>query len=195
MSYRNDHDAALNRVAALESELARMRAEREGKPEVPAKQVARGGGVGAAAAFAVLAVSGVAAWAWVKAEPAPEVQPAPVEVREPMAVQAPVFEGSADACMDAIDERAAHDAMATDPRGEAKAVAVVMRGSAVCHLPSTAGWASPEAEVINVTSLITVYYESNPYAMDNYASAQQLWREYHRARARRGDVALNVPKV
>lgn len=41
MSYRNDHDAALGRIAALESELARLQREREATPE---RSVARRAG-------------------------------------------------------------------------------------------------------------------------------------------------------
>ena len=46
-----------------------------------------------------------------------------------------------------------------------------------------AGPASPAEQ--NVVSLITVYYESDPVALDGYATAEQLWREYHRAHALR----------
>ncbi|MFN0246622.1 MAG: hypothetical protein ACKV2T_06920 [Kofleriaceae bacterium] len=74
------------------------------------------------------------------------------------------------------------DAAFADPRGASpRPAAELMRGGLPCG--SSDGPAS--AEVLNVSSLITAYYENDPVALDGYQSAEQLWREYHRARVKR----------
>jgi hypothetical protein len=165
MSYRNDHDAALSRVDALEHELAQLRRERSGERSKPR----RGRKV-----FGVIAVGVVcaAAMAWTRGDktvPAAEVPAVKIAM-------------TSDPCAGPIEERAARDAKAADPRTVGHRSAIeVMRGAAICGPRE----AVPSAAEENVSSLITVYYDGDPVALDGYATAEQLWREFHRARAAR----------
>ena len=181
MSSRNDHDAALNRVAALESELARLRGDRSEVKGAKRIEPERDGeqkliGVLVAGAMAIL---GAVALVWrvtsVENAAADEEEMSPVVQLEPVR---PMVDD--ETCANEIEARAVSDAQAADPRGASPAkVEELMRAPIVCG--GTAGVRS--AEEGNVSSLITVYYENDPVTADGYQSAEQLWREYHRARA------------
>ncbi len=179
MSYRNDHDAALNRVAALEGELARLRGEK-GKPEK--QRVPESSGryrlVGAMlGAFALICIGMV--WRVTSAGAREVVD---VDVEDPYDVVAPIVPMDEATCMAEIDARAVTDAAAADPRNTVRTpIASLFRSPIACRLSSSGRL---KGELDNVTSLITVYYENDPVTADGYASAEQLWREYHRARAR-----------
>jgi len=191
MSYRNDHDAALNRVAALESELARLRGERSEVKETKRIEPEERGdeqklmGVLVAGAAAILGAVGLV-WRVTSAESTAAADDedmsadntaltAPVVRMEPVR---PMVDD--ETCANEIEARAVSDARAADPRGASPIKAVeLMRAPIVCG--GTAGVLS--VEEANVSSLITVYYENDPVTADRYESAEQLWREYHRARA------------
>lgn len=191
MSYRNDHDAALSRVDALERELAQLRGER--KAEEKRKRIApekghRVLGVVAVGAGVIACAVGVL-WSMTAREyPARIVEEPEMQAPEAEVAPEPIVM-SREACERSIEEWAVRDARATDPRVAGhESAEVILRRAVVC-----AG-VLPSVEQENVTSLITVYYESDPVALDGYATAEQLWREYHRARAGRGIADGTVPK-
>lgn len=183
MSYRNDHDAALDRIAALEGELARLRGEEpevETKPERQWLAPERSGDdalfrILAGGAGAILVVVALLVRASGYGEAAVDVEP---PTTSEVALVAPVLTDD-EACMTEVRAWAVRDARAADPRAPSRtSPAELMRGPVPCgraHIVST----TEE----NVSSLITVYYESDPVALDGYTSAEQLWFEYHRARA------------
>ena len=176
MSYRNDHDAALHRVAALEGELARLKAQRD----VRARDEEEPGGESKLMTILVsgaLVMLAVAFLVW-RATRTYEKPPAATHDDDITMSTKDAGECAVanDACAGAIEARAIRDARAADPRGEAPVpVSTLLTAPAVCG----GGAAIPS----NESSLITVYYESDPVALDGYATAEQLWREYHRARA------------
>ena len=174
MSYRNDHDAALHRVAALEGELARLKAQRG----VRARDEEEPGGESKLMTILVsgaLVMLAVAFLVW-RATRSYEKPPA-ATYDMTMSTKDAGSCAANEACAHAIDARAVRDARAADPRGEAPVpVSTLMTAPPVCG-----GGAA--AIPSNESSLITVYYESDPVALDGYATAEQLWREYHRARA------------
>ena len=184
MSYRNDHDAALHRVAALEHEIAELRrvgpvAERRAPDRRPMLlgivALAMGGLLGVPAAIWMMALrSDEPAAASVAEDLAESTEVGAVE--EPSAVPS-------EGCLRQIEARARLDAAAADPRSESpQSFRTLLQRRSTCSLV-VAGPASPAEQ--NVVSLITVYYESDPVALDGYATAEQLWREYHRAHALR----------
>jgi hypothetical protein len=170
MTYRNDHDAALHRVAALESELAKLQSERvrvKEKPPAPSRDK-RKLIVMLVGAIAFLCAAGVV------------LQTTDMEqtkiVVDPDRAAAPMDDIT---CAHQIQEWAARDARAADPRGaEPVPVIALMKGPVACG-------AASESIPSNESSLISVYYENDPVTLDGYATAEQLWREYHRARTKR----------
>lgn len=182
MSYRNDHDAALHRVAALEHEIAELRrvapVEKRRAPDrrpmlLGIVTLAMGGLLGIPAAIWMMAIR--------SGEPVAEMDHVDDvdTAEEPVAASALPSEG----CLRQIDARARMDAAAADPRGESpQSFRTLLQRRSTCNLV-VAGPASAAEQ--NVVSLITVYYESDPVALDGYATAEQLWREYHRAHALR----------
>lgn len=186
MSYRNDHDAALLRITALEGELAQLKKQ----PPALAKPPQRAWPAIAASLLGVGAV--VAAFAAMRATHNTEVEAAPT-LAAPLELRT---------CAAGI-RRVSLDAGSTDPRGGAASVAPLAATGAACRPelarvavddPKLERWRVAEDRLANVISLITVYYGNDPYALDHYASAPQLWREYEHARAERdlvlGSLAL-----
>jgi hypothetical protein len=199
MSYRNDHDAAVARVDALQHEVERLAAENE-KLRVPAASVRKSSfGLGLATVLggsAVAAIGGLLLGLTTSASgspPAPEPEPAPSGVAlndlMPMSL--------AD-CANAIAPRPT-----TDPHKPLD-VAALERTGASCRAAlralaaedangedSVTGWARTEDRLANRISLLVVYYSSNPAVLDGYAAAPRLWTEYDAALTAR-DAALGV---
>lgn len=217
MGYRNDHDAALARVDALETELEQMALEHEKTRTALAGQkpvVVRSGTSGAvAAAFLAMAALGVSMTvAMLRKADDPEVTvPVPVAVPAAVALAAPEpspYYVTADlaSCLAGV-EASMHnstrfDAETTDPRGAiARSPQSIIALGARCRpaldeavrnlaLRDTARallarWVEREDDLAGAISRITVYYGLDPYALDGYASAGQLWRELDRARESR----------
>ena len=198
MSYRNDHDAALLRVDALETELETLRLAyereraREEADKPPSKRKSRAAWVAAAGVLALTAGTAVGA---VMLFHSPTPAPTPV-----VAVTAgPVFDDHAllRQCRDAIAKLPGkRDATTTDPRGLRTSVAPIVTTGATCRpllanadklaidpelRALVAKWSRAEDELVGSITRTVIYYESDPYAADGYTSAQQLWKEYDRA--------------
>jgi hypothetical protein len=193
MSYRNDHDAALARVDALEAELARVRqAQAVVKPAVPRAHRYRRR-LGLASAISITAGTAVAI-AMAATSPAPtESRVATLDTR--------VSRTTLDACIADI-----HPAptVANDRLTPAQAATVQFTG-APCR--SDLGdmiaeglwsprehdtlviWRDAEDKLANTIAMVSTYYQSSPATLDGYASSPQLWREYQRALGER-DKAL-----
>ena len=194
MSYRNDHDAALARVDALEQEVAKLRASAPAAPHKEHGNASRGGmPVLAVAGSLVALVAGIAGGVAIAignedASPRIEAQPPVVES---------VSRETLTACATAIAARPALlDADNTDPhRAQPVSVGSLHRTGAACRdelraMAATASrgerdalgkWAAAEDELAGTISRIQVYYSSDPYKLDGYATAKQLWVEYDRA--------------
>jgi hypothetical protein len=197
MSYRNDHEAALLRVDALEQELSSMmvaRLQTTAPTEKPATKSGPRASLFRIALAVVLVGAGIAAIIG-RDRPTVAAAPAPVEqgmpkvggFRECIAAIAPVD--------DKIDETT------TDPHGAAEPTAWIAKTGASCRAelarstdPAVRRWAAAEDKLADPISLISVYYGGDPYTLDHYGTAAQLWREYHRARVDR-DAALAEVKL
>lgn len=199
MSYRNDHDAALARVDALELENARLAGE-NAKLRAPMPATAESsfgkkatvlfGGAATSITVAILAVvaSGSPKAHHHKAVQAahvthvdlaacaiglaakPELGPKTTDPHEPTSLRVdPITRttGCRDEIRQALDEGVISDVERY----------VLTR------------WLTAEDDLANRVSLITTYYGSDPYRLDGYSSAPQLWREYDQAYDRR-QVAL-----
>ena len=192
MTYRNDHEAALARVDALEQELAQLR-----KTEPVRPKPSRGGMPGLAIAGGILALAaGVAGGVAIAigSEPAAVKQPAS-EVRGEPGVGASGDRGTLTSCANAIQPKPALDAESTNPRGPHRlSVDAIGRTAAPCReqLHAFVGgsaderdalwqWAVSEDELAGTISRIEVYYANDPYKLDDYSTARQLWLEYDRA--------------
>lgn len=198
MTYRNDHEAALLRVDALEQEVARLRsapAPAAPKPATKRKTHASLLRVGLAV---VLAGAGLVA---VVSRDRPVVQAAP-----PPAMVAPAAVDPLTDCIAKIAplDRAMNETT-TDPHGDASSIAVIAKTGAPCRGELAAitvedpalsaalqKWAKAEDRLADPISMIAVYYGSNPYTLDNYATAPQLWREYNRARDARDAILVEL---
>jgi hypothetical protein len=187
-TYRNDHEATLARVDALERELAHAR---ERKPEVIVTRVPRRGSRRALFAATLIAVvSGVIGGAALVSGTSPDrAQPA-TAVR--------VDRSKLEACVREIQPAPALGAHATDPRQVMpRSIAPIALAAAPCRhelhtLIEVAplsdaerkalwNWAVQEDELAGAISRIEVYYASDPYKLDNFSTATQLWVEYDRA--------------
>lgn len=192
MSYRNDHEAALLRVDALEQEVARLRTAAPPKPAPKKRSRASLYRFGLGMVLTGACVVGIMS----RDRTPAAASPPPVE----LPVAAP---GALAACIAAIAPLDREiDATTTDPHGSANSTAWIAKTAAPCRKeinsieidPAVRGklarWAATEDKLDNSISLIAIYYGNNPYELDNYASAPQLWREYHRTHAER-DEALS----
>jgi hypothetical protein len=106
-------------------------------------------------------------------------------------------------CIGAVKSARAEgfDAVTTDPHGGARSVAGIDTVGAPCRrelaeVATTIGlssqqreafqrWLAAEDTLAGDLSRIQVYYENDPYKLDNYSTATQLWREYETDRAAR----------
>lgn len=205
MSYRNDHEAALMRVDALEAELARVRASPP-RPAPLKKRRSALRSVVSTAAIILMLLLGKVAWVSLSSpveaavEPLRPVEPLPKEARWLRACIADIAPVT-----DTADERT------TDPLGVGAPVSWVPLTGAGCRGELTAAaqsmtmpeelrsviqrWSTAEDSLAGRISLVVVYYGNDPYALDNYASAGQLWREYHAARLARDNVLREVAQV
>jgi hypothetical protein len=180
MSYRNDHDAALARIDALEAELAKLRTPEP--PPVPRSRWPRV--LGVLVPLSLMAVSGVFGYA---SRPHKAAPPA-AETREP----------DLRACKSAIAHVSGFDAATADPHATApRDVHAIEPTGAACRseLASLAQdlrltqqqrdalrrWSATEDELAGDISRIVVYYDSDPYKLDGYTTAGQLWKEYDAA--------------
>jgi hypothetical protein len=210
MGYRNDHEAALMRVDALESEVARLRDQAAKKPVVskPKRRtpwgaiVLSGGGIVAALAIGMMFRGTVQA-----APPS-----APLE-QEPIVDKAEITTGLFGKCISEIAPiHQTLDEVATDPRsGTHESIAWLPKTAARCRAEiATAStsqhitgetralmqrWGAAEDELGSRLSMITVYYGSDPYRLDNYSTSAQLWREFHRARMERDLALVGIKKM
>lgn len=197
MTYRNDHEAALLRVDALEQEVARLRTA--APPPKPATKPRVGASLLRIGIAMLVTGVGVAAVVG-RDRPAAVAAPAIVEVAQPVEVEL-------DSVKDCIAKIApldrALDETTTDPNGAAVSTANLAKTGASCRVEIAAlansaaspelrdkfrRWSIAEDKLADPISLITVYYANNPYALDHYSTAPQLWREYHRARNARDAV-------
>ena len=190
MSYRNDHDAALARVDALETEVERLRKQPVALPAVVRTGIAKRTAVGVA--VAALLAGGIATatfYGEVSAEPAERVA----------SLDARVNRVNLDACIadiarmpDVPDSGVLTPTLVHAVDHSAAACDVREVRNAGIWAPSEHAaldaWISAEDNLSNAISMIDVYY-AGAATLDNYASARQLWREYERARFAR-DAAI-----
>ncbi len=199
MSYRNDHEAALLRVDALEQEVARLRSA---PPPVVAKPATKRRPYASLLRIGVamlLAGAGVAAMV---GRDRPTASAAP-PTAERVITGVPTSVDALRGCIAAITSTDLNE-RSTDPHGAANSVTPITKTGAACRTDLASrgelqldpvlsnkleAWAVTEDKLADPISMITVYYGSDPYVLDNYATAPQLWREYRRALSAR-DAAL-----
>lgn len=191
MTYRNDHEAALHRIDALEAELSRVRRSTETSPAPPPAKISR-------AFVIVLASLGLVSAAVFKLLPA--------EAREPEPRAAPALAPdllSLATCRAAIVPSPHLGAASMHPDHPKRPIRALVPTGAACRedIESAAfratgsqrdalvTWLRAEDELAGAISRMVVYYESDPIAADGYRSAPQLWSEYDHAIKRR-DAAL-----
>jgi hypothetical protein len=179
MSYRNDHDAALARIADLESELGRVRAT---TPPPAPPRTRRRSPILIAGAAALIGAAG----AWVAMRTHAAAPPLALESRTAPPVRAPELP-TLRACRQAIVPITGFDARTTDPHAvNPRAIAAIEASAARCRgelgqlagsNDALRGWLAAEDAIAGDISRIAVYYGNDPYRLDNYATAGQLWRE------------------
>src|SRR5260221_12203953 len=179
MSYRNDHDAALARIDDLEAELERLNTPEPPKPPRAPKLPAILALLSIVVASTAGAVVALEHDARVRAEPVATAPIAP----DPMA------------CRQAISRVYGFDARSTDPHAATpRDVSQIVASGAPCREQLPEGrWRAAEDELAGAISRIVVYYRNDPYALDNYVTAPQLWKEYNAAIAARDHVLLFAP--
>lgn len=94
------------------------------------------------------------------------------------------------------------DAASTDPRGTGHGVAPVLHSTgcrdeigdvlagatiSATERQKLETWADAEARLDATVAMIGEYYKADPYALDGYSTAPQLWTEYNRALVIRND--------
>lgn len=192
MTYRNDHEAALARIDALEHELAEVRATPARAPEqllAPRYRNRAGIVMGAC----TVGLFGGIVGGFVLGS-GPDREPRPHAATKP-AVSAPVQRDVIRRCADWIQENA-RIADRQPPRAETIAhVGAPCRGELHDYIRSPDlsdgerealwQWAVQEDELVGDIARIEVYYTNDPEKLDSYASESQLWREYDRAYAGR----------
>jgi hypothetical protein len=192
MSYRNDHDAALARIDALEAELAALQSA---TPEPEIAKPRRGVpwltlGVALSATIAVGTMFGV--FEFNQGINRGREQAVATLTLAPVAPSTRSYDG----CRAQITHPLGLSAGSTDPRGSAHDVHAIVHTEAPCRLelqhstdPAIRRWSRAENELAGDISRIVVYYEHDPYTLDGYTTAGQLWKEYDAAIVER-DAAL-----
>jgi hypothetical protein len=201
MSYRNDHEASLLRVDALEAELEvlrlayeRQRATNDAEKPLP-KRRSRTAWIVAGAMIALTAGTAIGAVSLFRAtapeEPRPS-EPAATTGTPTMADDRTLLRECRDAIVPLADPRTAET---TDPHGLHRSVAQIAETGAPCrrlladadHLAidptlraAVVRWSQAEDQLIGDITRTMIYYQSDPYAADGYRSAPQLWKEYDR---------------
>ncbi|HTL37895.1 MAG TPA: hypothetical protein VL326_32410 [Kofleriaceae bacterium] len=202
MSYRNDHDAALARVDALAADNNRLLAEnarlRAGETvELPHAARSNRRGPILAASFAGVAIAmaiGLITFAG-----------APVHAPKLPLPEAPLDDkpvvtftrGDLEKCsFSLVTTPADRDAPSTDPHGEGRSVRPVLQSTgcraeirdvltfgtiSAKERKDLEAWADAEARLDATVAMVGEYYKGDPYALDGYSSAPQLWTEYNRA--------------
>jgi hypothetical protein len=209
MSYRNDHDAALARVDALEAELEQMAGDYEQARAALAERTrpvprrrTRNGPVVAL----LLAATSISAGVALVLTASPSEPEAPVAARARAAADIPPASVDLVTCLDGIEAsmrvETVFDAETTDPRGALARSPQPITGFVASCRPELAraasdgsldartralfsDWQAREDELTGAISRIVVYYGSDPYQLNGYATAGQLWREFDRARESR----------
>jgi len=200
MSYRSDHDAALARVDALELENARLAGEnaklRDPMPATAESSFGKKATVlfgGAATSITVAILALVAS----SGSPKSHHDNAPAAIHV-----APVDLAG---CANGLAPNPHYGPKTTDPR-ESMALPVdpithttgcrdeirrVLDEGVISDVERyvLARWLAAEDDLANRVSMITTYYGTDPYTLDGYSTAPQLWREYDQAYDRR-QVAL-----
>jgi hypothetical protein len=207
MTYRSDHDAALARVDALERENAKLTADNaklreaaDGMQWRAANRVRHPGSrrlvavVAGGTLFATALIAGV-----LSAHEQTRRTSQRFEVRS-----TGIARERLEKCARAIAPKPALDAVSTDPRAlDAASIAPVKATAAPCrddlHVfldsglidaderRSVEAWRKAEDELAGAISRLVVYYGSDPYSLDGYTTARQVWVEYDRAVAARDD--------
>jgi hypothetical protein len=192
MSYRNDHDAALARVDALERELAVLKGERIELPQSPRRMPWLVLAVSAAALIASL-IFGL----FIKDERLREQTEQRVAQAEEQV--ASVSRDELELCVAKLPPRPLY----FDPLADK--LQIVAASGACRNLVhryvdggllandehrAAAIWAWAEDDLANSISLITEYYRVGP-DVDDHATERQLWLEYDRL-LRHRNAALEV---
>lgn len=185
-TYRNDHEAALARVAALELELDKAR-KSKATPVATSPRPRRKPWPVFAASVAGLVV-GMASGVALAVVGAPD--------------SARVDRDKLSSCANEIEAPAGFGADETDPHQVAPiSIKPIARTAAPCRDELHAmielaqlsrderdalwKWAVQEDELAGAIARIEVYYASDPYELDSYSTAKQLWIEYDRAHTSR----------
>ena len=212
MSYRNDHEASLLRVDALEAELEVLRlayerqCAKDDADKPPQKRRSRAAWIVAGGVLALTAGTAVGAVTLFRATSSDEprtTERAIVEARLVGDDRTMLRE-----CRDAITPLTyLRTAESTDPRGLHRSVAPIVATGAPCRnlladadhlaieptLRTLVGkWSHAEDELVGDITRTLIYYESDPYGADNYLSAPQLWKEYDRDVSARNAVLLDL---
>lgn len=198
MTYRNDHEAALARIDALEHELTELRAapapaepveHRAPRPRDRTAVVLTACTVGLFAGIVGGVMLGLGG------ESPREPRPHTVVKHDS---SAPVRRDFILWCADAIRQGPIRSTQLTDPHGTHALrieptghTGVACRDEVNQYVTSpelTANerealwqWAVHEDELAGASSRIEVYYANDPAKLDGYATAPQLWLEYDRA--------------
>jgi len=191
MTYRSDHEAALARVDALEYELAKLRKPSEAPQPRPKSR------------FTWFAASiAAAAGVFIGLMPAmcgSSDAPRPAEVDR-------LDRTRLVKCVEAVELTPLLTAAETDPHREMpKSITPIVPTAAPCREDlhtivessplspnervALSTWVTYEDELAGAIARIETYYANDPYKLDNYTTAPQLWVEYERAHDQR-DAAM-----
>jgi hypothetical protein len=195
MTYRNDHEAALARIDALEHELAEMRATPAPAPIEPLAPRRRGR-TGLVLTMCTVGLFGGIVGGFVLGASGDEARASHPHAAATKPA-APAHRDIIIWCADAIHYNSfvsdTHDPhamrqMPAEPIGSAGTSCRDELDEYVTLPDLNAGerealwqWALQEDELAGARSRIEVYYANDPAKLDSYASANQLWREYDRA--------------
>ncbi|HSD89059.1 MAG TPA: hypothetical protein VLB44_16135 [Kofleriaceae bacterium] len=193
MSYRSDHDAALARVDALELENARLADENSRlRDPTPATAESAFGkktriafGMGSASLTAIVIGMFVAS-----SQPTSHHAKAPPAVHIDLAGCAgrlaakPLLGPKTTDPHDPTSLRVDQITLTTGCRDDIRQVLDEGVISDVERYVLTR-WLGAEDDLANRVSMITTYYANDPYTLDGYSTAPQLWREYDQAYDRR----------